>query len=185
MKFPAKFSLKTAWLSVVLLVFCGLTSCTTLKPGPVGPDYKVLAVSYIDSSGLSWLAKLDEDSKNGCVDDHGAYHASLCSKVISAESDSEAERGCKQFGARLPTIEEYGRLLKDFESSASLAQGLSPEIYHQFAMAFKDEMPFAAWTSSVRAEDPTQAHYFSWRRGQLQDRFEYRSVELPVRCVRK
>lgn len=162
-----------------------LSACTTIEKGPVGPGYKILAVSYIDSTGLYWLEKLAEDAKNGCVDQQGNYHVALCSKDIRNVSDSDAEKQCEAFGARLPTIEEYERLLKDFQPSASLEKGLSPEIYHQVAMAFKDDMPFAAWTSSVRADNPAQAHYFSWRRGQMHDRFEYRSVELPVRCVRK
>jgi hypothetical protein len=177
--------MKKALLVATFSLCFGLFACTTLKPGLVGPDYKVLAVSYVDSTGLYWLAKLDEDSKNGCVDKQDAYHAALCSKQIANESDSDAEKHCKEFGARLPTIEEYGRLLKDFEPSASLEKGLSTETYHQVAMAFKDDIPYAAWTSSVRSDDPTQAHYFSWHRGQIQDRYEYRSVELPVRCVRR
>ena len=162
-----------------------LSACATIKKGQVGPDYKVLAVSYIDSTGLYWLEKLGEDSKNGCVDKQNNYHAAICSQEIQNEFDSDAEAKCLQFGARLPTIQEYARLLKDFKPNTALDDGLSPEIYHQVAMAFKDDMPYAAWTSSVRAENPAQAHYFSWRRGQLHDRFEYRSVELPVRCVRK
>ncbi len=162
-----------------------LSACTTIQKGKVGPDYKVLAVSYIDSTGLYWLEKLDEDMKNGCTDKQGNYHAALCSAEIANEFDSDAEAKCRLFGARLPTIEEYARLLKDFQPSASLEKGLSAETYHQVAMAFKDDMPFAAWTSTVIKSSPSQAHYFSWRRGQLHDRVEYRSVELPVRCVRR
>lgn len=171
-----------------LIIFAALalaSSCTTIKKGQTGPDYKVLAVSYIDSTGLYWLEKLDEDSKNGCVDQQDNYHANLCSKTIQNAFDSDAEKKCESFGARLPTFEEYERLLKDFEPAASLDKGLTPEIYHQISMAFKDDMPYAAWTSTVRSDNPTQARYFSWHRGALQDRYEYRSVELPVRCVRK
>lgn len=170
---------------LIVLIALMSSACTTLKPGPVGPDYKVLAVSYIDSTGLYWLEKLENDSKNGCVDGHDNYHALLCSKTIQNEFDSDAEKQCESFGARLPTIEDYARLLKDFEPSASLDKGLSAEIYHQVAMAFKDDMPYAAWTSTVRSDNPTQARYFSWRKGQILERYEYRSVELPVRCVRR
>jgi len=169
----------------MLLTALVSASCTTIKKGPIGPDYKVLAVSYVDSTGLYWLEKLDEDSKNGCMDQQDNYHSNLCSKAIQTGSDSDAEKKCEAFGARLPTFAEYERLLKDFEPSASLEKGLSKEVYHQVAMAFKDEMPYAAWTSTVRSDNPTQARYFSWRKGEAQARYEYRSVELPVRCVRK
>jgi hypothetical protein len=162
-----------------------LASCQTISKGQVGPDYKVLAVSYIDTSGLYWLETLDKEAKNGCIDKFENYKTSACSKTILTGDDSEAEKKCESFGARLPTMGEYERLLKDFEPKKGLEKGLSSETYHQVAMAFKDDMPWAAWTSTIRSDDQTQAHFFSWSRGSLQNRIDYRSVDLPVRCVRK
>ncbi len=170
---------------LILIAGCALSGCQTISRGQPGPDYKVLAVSYIDSSGLYWLETLDGEAKNGCIDKFENYKISACSNSIVAAGDLEAEKKCESFGARLPTMGEYERLLKDFQPKQGLEKGLSPETYHSVAMAFKDDMPWAAWTSTVRSDDQTQAHFFSWRQGSLQNRLDYRSVELPVRCVRK
>jgi hypothetical protein len=172
-------------LLMLALAALSFSSCQTISKGKAGPDYKVLAVSYVDSSGLYWLEKLEAAAKNGCIDKFENYKTSECSVTISKSEDSDAEKNCESFGSRLPTMAEYERLLKDFQPDASLEKGLSDETYHEVAMAFKDDMPYAAWTSSVREDSHEQARYFSWRKGGVQNRFEYRSVELPVRCVRK
>ena len=174
----------------ILLLFASLAAlttfgCQTISKGKVGPEYKVLAVSYIDSTGLYWLEKLDDEAKNGCSDKFGNYKTSSCSKTISKGEDSEAQKICESFGARLPTVSEYERLVKDFQAKSELEKGLSAETYHQVAMAFKDDLPYAAWTSTLSDDNLTQAHFFSWHQGSLQNRVDYRSVELPVRCVRR
>lgn len=169
---------------LVLVSMLLVSACTTIHKGPFGPDYKSLAVSYVDTTGLYWLERLENAMKNGCVNDKDEFATKYCSKTIVKSDDSPAENECETYGARLPTLEEYNRLLKDFQAD-SLDKGVNASTFHALSMAFKDDVPFAAWTSTVRSDNTEQAYYFSFKQGAAANRLEYRSVELPVRCVRK
>lgn len=70
---------------------------------------------YDPNTGLNWSRELPGLFSNGCKGSDGNFLAQNCSSTIKEDKDSDALAECRKRGARLPTVEEFKSLFRNFE----------------------------------------------------------------------
>ena len=75
-----------------------------------------------DAYNLAWSRALPGEYSNGCASNTGKFDQSKCTyemskdgKALTGTNESQAAQACRDIGARLPTQEEYKRLIRRFE----------------------------------------------------------------------
>ena len=175
------------------------TACMLVQGGPlIDPTLRVnFETVFIDRSiNLAWSSAISGTYSNGCTNEADYYSKSKCSVTKTAEAavqvsvdDSAAARACRNFGARLPTRQEYESLMKNFDLLPSRYLSTSPFLSEKgvrdMQSVFKDTDNLF-WTSSINSEDDfNNAFVFEvTREAGHAVRFQGRSHRFAVRCVR-
>lgn len=90
--------------------------------GAFGASDKKLEIVYQDSkTGLEWSRKIPGVYSNGCKGTDGFLNVNNCSAKIETGQDSDAQMACLERGGRLPTLEEFRTLFKNFDISDNIS----------------------------------------------------------------